>query len=85
MESVNRQEEYFDEARQWICSAPKTPVRMTEQITNVMAAQWLRGTDWAVEHAKKFRDEIRTQGRVRRCRMPSGKAAVDVGGCRTMA
>lgn len=62
MEGVNRQEEYFDEARQWICNAPKTPVRMTEQIINVMAAQWLRGTDWAVEHAKKFRDEVR--GRV---------------------
>lgn len=61
MEGVNRQEEYFDEARQWICKAPKTPVRMTEQITNVMAAQWLRGTDWAIEHAKKFRDEIRTR------------------------
>ncbi|MGH9436473.1 MAG: 2-hydroxyacyl-CoA dehydratase [Terriglobia bacterium] len=61
MEGVNRQEEYFDEALQWICKAPKTPVRMTEQITNVMAAQWLRGTDWAVEHAKKFRDEIRTR------------------------
>jgi benzoyl-CoA reductase subunit B len=59
MERVNRQEEYFDEARHWICSASKTPVRITEQITNVMAAQWLRGTDWAVEHAKKFRDEIR--------------------------
>lgn len=61
MERVNRQEEYFDEARHWICSAPKTPVRITEQITNVMAAQWLRGTDWAVEHAKKFREEIRTR------------------------
>lgn len=61
MERVNRQEEYFDEARHWICAASKTPVRMTEQITNVMAAQWLRGTDWAVEHAKKFRDEIRAR------------------------
>jgi benzoyl-CoA reductase subunit B len=61
MENVNRQEEYFDEAREWICSARKTPVRMMEQITNVMAAQWLRGTDWAVEHAKNFRDEIRVR------------------------
>jgi benzoyl-CoA reductase subunit B len=68
MERVNRQEEYFDEARQWICAAPKAPVRMTEQITNVMAAQWLRGTDWAVEHAKRFRDEVRA-------RVESGVAA----------
>lgn len=61
MERVNRQEEYFDEARQWICTASKVPVRMTEQITNVMAAQWLRGTDWAVDHARRFRDEVRTR------------------------
>ena len=61
MERVNRQEEYFDEARDWICKAPKVPVRMHEQITNVMAAQWLRGTEWAVEHARKFRDEIRNR------------------------
>jgi benzoyl-CoA reductase subunit B len=61
MESVNRQEEYFEEAREWICKARKVPVRIAEQITNVMAAQWLRGTDWAVEHARKFRDEIRNR------------------------
>ena len=58
MERVNRQEEYFEEAYQMICSAPKTPVRMHEQVANVMAAQWERGSDWAVEHARAFRDEI---------------------------
>ena len=58
MEQVNRQEEYFEEARQSICEAPKTPVRMQEQITNVMAAQWQRGSDWAVSHARAFRDEV---------------------------
>ena len=58
MEQVNRQEEYFEEARRAICEAPKTPVRMQEQITNVMAAQWQRGSDWAVSHAKAFRDEV---------------------------
>jgi benzoyl-CoA reductase/2-hydroxyglutaryl-CoA dehydratase subunit BcrC/BadD/HgdB len=59
MERVNRQEEYFDEARELICGAPQTPVRMHEQIVNVMAAQWLRGSDWAVGHARAFRDELR--------------------------
>ncbi len=58
MERVNRQEEYFEEALQMICSAPRTPVRMHEQVANVMAAQWERGSDWAVEHARAFRDEI---------------------------
>jgi benzoyl-CoA reductase subunit B len=63
MEQVNRQEEYFDEARKAICEAPKTPVRMQEQITNVMAAQWQRGSDWAVAHARAFRDEIVSRAR----------------------
>ncbi len=58
MEQVNRQEEYFEEAKQAIAAAPRTPVRMQEQITNVMAAQWQRGSDWAVSHARAFRDEV---------------------------
>ena len=58
MEQVNRQEEYFEEARQAICEAPRTPVRMQEQITNVMSAQWQRGSEWAVAHARAFRDEV---------------------------
>jgi benzoyl-CoA reductase/2-hydroxyglutaryl-CoA dehydratase subunit BcrC/BadD/HgdB len=58
MERVNQQEEYFAEARAAICAAPRTPVRMQEQITNVMSAQWQRGSDWAVAHARAFRDEV---------------------------
>jgi benzoyl-CoA reductase subunit B len=42
-----------------ICRAPKTPVRMHEQVSNVMAAQWLRGSDWAIAHARAFRDEVK--------------------------
>jgi benzoyl-CoA reductase subunit B len=61
MEGVNRQEEYFEEVRDLICNAPKTPVRMNEQITNVMAAQWVRGSEWAIQHAKTFRDEVRSR------------------------
>jgi benzoyl-CoA reductase subunit B len=59
MESVNRQEEYFEEVRDMICRAEQTPVRMIEQVTNVMAAQWERGSDWAVQHARAFRDEVK--------------------------
>jgi len=58
LEQVNRQEEIFDSARKLIAAAPKTPVRMTEQIANVMATQWVRGTDWALDHAQSFHDEI---------------------------
>jgi hypothetical protein len=59
MEGVNRQEEFFDEVRDLICNAPKTPVRMHEQVNNVMTAQWHRGSDWAVSHARAFRDEVK--------------------------
>jgi benzoyl-CoA reductase/2-hydroxyglutaryl-CoA dehydratase subunit BcrC/BadD/HgdB len=59
LEQVNRQEEIFDAARKLIASAPATPVRMTEQIANVMATQWVRGTEWALAHAQSFYDEIR--------------------------
>jgi benzoyl-CoA reductase subunit B len=61
MEGVNRQEEYFDEVRDLICDAPKTPVRMHEQVSNVMAAQWVRGSGWAIAHARAFRDEVKAR------------------------
>jgi benzoyl-CoA reductase/2-hydroxyglutaryl-CoA dehydratase subunit BcrC/BadD/HgdB len=31
---------------------------MTEQISNVMATQWVRGSDWALAHAARFHDEV---------------------------
>jgi benzoyl-CoA reductase subunit B len=59
MQQINTQEEIFEEVRDLICAAPKTPVRMTEQIANVMPTQWERGSPWALEHAGQFRDEVR--------------------------
>ena len=61
MTNINLQEETFDEIRTLICSAPKTPVRITEQIANVMATQWVRGSAWALEHARAFRDEVKAR------------------------
>ena len=58
LEMVNRQEEIFDAVRRLIAAAPQVPVRMTEQISNVMATQWVRGTDWAIAHARAFHDEV---------------------------
>ena len=54
IEMVNQQEELFDAIRRLIASASEAPVRMTEQISNVMAAQWVRGSDWALSHARAF-------------------------------
>src|SRR5688500_8280813 len=56
---VNQQEEVFDDVRRLIATAPECPVRMTEQITNVMATQWVRGSEWAIAHARAFRDEVK--------------------------
>jgi hypothetical protein len=63
MEGVNRQEEFFEEVRDLICAAPRTPVRMQEQVSNVMATQWLRGSEWAISHAKRFRDEVKARAK----------------------
>ena len=59
LELVNQQEEIFDAVRRLIAAAPECPVRMTEQITNVMATQWVRGSDWALAHARAFHDEVK--------------------------
>lgn len=61
LQRVNQQEEYFEEARQLIADAPKSPVRIGEQITNVMATQWHRGSEWALNHARQFRDEVKAR------------------------
>ncbi len=58
MEQVNLQESYFDEARELIASAPQCPVRVSEQMSNAMTAQWHRGAAWSVAHARAFRDEV---------------------------
>jgi benzoyl-CoA reductase/2-hydroxyglutaryl-CoA dehydratase subunit BcrC/BadD/HgdB len=68
LDLVNQQEEIFDAVRRLIAGAPQCPVRMTEQITNVMATQWVRGTDWALAHARAFHDEVKA-------RVEAGEAA----------
>jgi hypothetical protein len=56
---ANQQQEYFVEVRNMISTASKLPVRLGEVLTQVMGIQWHRGTEWAVEQAKQFRDEVR--------------------------
>lgn len=58
MEQINVQEGYIWEAAQAIGSARPCPVSIAEQMPNTMIPQWHRGSDWAVAHAKKFRDEV---------------------------
>ncbi|MEK8052738.1 2-hydroxyacyl-CoA dehydratase family protein [Ideonella sp. DXS22W] len=61
LDKVNQQEEILEDVREMIATAPKCPVRIGEQIPNVMATQWHRGSDWALNHARAFRDEVRAR------------------------
>lgn len=58
MERTNEQETYIWEAAVAIGTARPCPVSIAEQMPNVMIPQWHRGSDWAVAHARKFRDEV---------------------------
>jgi len=58
MEKINEQEGYINEAAQLIGTARPCPVSIAEQMPNTMIPQWHRGSDWAVAHARRFRDEV---------------------------
>jgi hypothetical protein len=61
MERINEQEELMYEAALLVGSARPCPVSITDQIPNVMIPQWHRGSDWAVAHARRFRDEVKAR------------------------
>lgn len=58
MDAIDRQEAIFEEASDLVATAPQCPIRIAEQIPNVMIPQWHRGSDWAIDHAQRFRDEL---------------------------
>lgn len=58
MERTNEQEAYIAEAAQLIGQARPCPVSIADQMPNTMIPQWHRGSDWAVAHARRFRDEV---------------------------
>ncbi|HMI94470.1 MAG TPA: 2-hydroxyacyl-CoA dehydratase family protein, partial [Polyangiales bacterium] len=59
MERINEQERLLYEAALLIGSARPCPVGIADQMPNAMIPQWHRGSDWAVEHARRFRDEVK--------------------------
>jgi benzoyl-CoA reductase/2-hydroxyglutaryl-CoA dehydratase subunit BcrC/BadD/HgdB len=59
MERINEQEELLAETAAIAGSARPCPVSLNDQMTNTMIPQWHRGSDWAVAHARRFRDEVR--------------------------
>lgn len=58
MDAINEQERIFEEISNLIAEAPRCPIRISEQMPNVMIPQWHRGSDWALSHARRFRDEV---------------------------
>lgn len=58
VDRVNEQESYFDQVRTIIATAPKLPARLGEVMSQTMGIQWHRGTEWALQQARAFRDEI---------------------------
>ena len=59
MDRINEQETYLAEAADIAGSARPCPVSIVDQMPNTMIPQWHRGSDWAVAHARRFRDEVR--------------------------
>jgi benzoyl-CoA reductase subunit B len=59
VDRVNRQEEYFDAVRTLIAKAPKLPARLGEVMSQVMGIQWHRGSEWALEQARQFYEEVK--------------------------
>jgi benzoyl-CoA reductase/2-hydroxyglutaryl-CoA dehydratase subunit BcrC/BadD/HgdB len=61
MERINQQEELLFEAALLVGSARPCPVSIADQMPNVMIPQWHRGSQWALEHARRFRDEVKAR------------------------
>lgn len=58
MEAVNDQELLIAEAAEMIGAARPCPVSIADQMPNTMIPQWHRGSQWALGHARRFRDEV---------------------------
>jgi benzoyl-CoA reductase/2-hydroxyglutaryl-CoA dehydratase subunit BcrC/BadD/HgdB len=63
MERINEQETLLAEAARIAGETRPCPVSLNDQMTNTMITQWHRGSDWAVEHARRFLDEVRDRAR----------------------
>jgi hypothetical protein len=61
MHRINEAGEIVAEVRDMIAQARPCPVPLTEQLSNVMAPTWDRGSEWSVNHLKAYRDEVRAR------------------------
>lgn len=61
MHRINEAGEIVEEVRDLIAKTTPCPVPLTEQLANVMAPTWDRGSAWSVEHLRGYRDEVRAR------------------------
>ncbi len=61
MHKVNEQEAALGEAAALALETRPCPVNIVDQMPNTMIPQWHRGSEWAVAHVKRFRDEIQSR------------------------
>ncbi len=59
MDLVNEQEEYNRRTRDLIAETVPAPLSIADQIPSVMIPQWHRGTQWAVDAARGFYEEVK--------------------------
>jgi benzoyl-CoA reductase subunit B len=58
MYRVNLAGEQVERAKRIIGGTRPAPVSLPEQLTNIMAATWNRGSQWAVDHLTAYCDEL---------------------------
>lgn len=58
MSLVNEQEEFYGRTRDLIAETRPAPMNVIETMPATMIPQWHRGTDWGVERAKLFYEEV---------------------------
>jgi len=59
MDLINEQETYYKMTRDLIAGTKPAPVSITDTVPSVMIPQWHRGTEWAVESARSFYEEVK--------------------------
>jgi hypothetical protein len=58
MALANEQAEWNRRTRDLLAAARPAPVSVTDSIPSVMVPQWHRGTQWAVDAARRLHDEV---------------------------
>lgn len=61
MHRVNELGEAAEEAKFALADAEKLPVSVPEQLQNIMTPTWFRGDQWATDHVRRYRDEVKAR------------------------